>query len=200
MHSPSLAEGSDGTIYAAWDDFGFYDPAGPTGSMDIWLACSTDGGATWAIPMLITYSSEEEYYPRLVPTTGEEFLYILTMYDAADGPMDMIQVPLDFEPGFFLSGEPSNTSLLLRRNSVPATANYWVYGADNLQYFVPEVTSPYGYRLDVVFPSIVEWLGNATLEGPNHNWTYLIIAVNESEQELHRTNRVSEFDYEADIP
>jgi hypothetical protein len=55
---------------AAWNDFGFCNPAGPTGSFDIWLARSTDGGATWTTPTLITYTIDDEYFSRLVSTTG----------------------------------------------------------------------------------------------------------------------------------
>jgi hypothetical protein len=96
MHSPSLAEGEDGTLFAAWADYGFYD--GVTSTLDIWLTRSHDGGATWLPPVRITDTTgDNEYFPRLVPATTDSFAYALTMYNNDDGPMDMIQVPVDFE-------------------------------------------------------------------------------------------------------
>ncbi len=96
MHSPSLAEGEDQTLFAAWADYGFYD--GATATHDIWITRSHDGGANWFPPVKITDTpADNEYYPRLVPTATDSFVYVLTMYNNVSGPMDMIQVPVDFE-------------------------------------------------------------------------------------------------------
>jgi hypothetical protein len=96
MHSPSLAQGEDGTLFAAWADYGFYD--GVTATFDIWITRSHDGGATWLPAVKTTETdADNEYFPRLVPTATDSFVYVLTMYNSATGPLDMIQVPVDFQ-------------------------------------------------------------------------------------------------------
>jgi hypothetical protein len=99
MHSPSLALGADGTtLFAAWADIGYYDPGTGAFSHDAWISRSHDGGNTWVPAVKITDTpNDDEYFPRLVPTTTDSFAYVLTMYNGVSGPMDMIQVPVDFQ-------------------------------------------------------------------------------------------------------
>jgi hypothetical protein len=94
MHSPSLAEGEDGTLFAAWADAGWT-------SLETWLSRSHDGGSTWvpAINATETPGGFDEYFPRLISTATDSFVYIVTMYGAGgiDGPLYCVQVPVDFE-------------------------------------------------------------------------------------------------------
>jgi hypothetical protein len=89
MHSPSLAEGPDGTLFAAWADMGWYNPA-------IWLSRSHDGGNTW-VPAIRVGSNAS--FPRLISTTTASFVYVVTMFGSQydNGPLWCIQVPVDFE-------------------------------------------------------------------------------------------------------
>jgi hypothetical protein len=91
MDFPSLAEGEDGTLFAAWSDLV------AEAMTDIWVARSHDGGNTWLPAVNVTETDENELSPRLVATATDSFVYVLTMYDWYDGPMDMIQVPVGFE-------------------------------------------------------------------------------------------------------
>jgi hypothetical protein len=98
MHGPSLAEGEDGTLFAAWSDLGYLNPADSSLWFEIWVSRSEDGGNTWVPTVKVTETTlADESYPRLIPTTTDSFAYVLTTYDWADGPMDMVQVPVDFE-------------------------------------------------------------------------------------------------------
>jgi len=49
-------------------------------------------------------------------------------------------------------------------------------------------------------PPIITWVSLAGLGDSDNNWTYLVVAVDASEQELTRSNRVGEHDFEVDIP
>jgi hypothetical protein len=61
-------------------------------TFDIWFSWSADEGNTWHTPGRVTDTPEwNESFPRLIPTTTDWYAYVLTMYEWADGPMDMVQ-------------------------------------------------------------------------------------------------------------
>jgi hypothetical protein len=77
-------------------------------------------------------------------------------------------------------------------------ASYWVYGADNQAYFEPGFSPGYLYRLATLSPIATSWSSANGVGDPDHNWTYLVLAVDAGEQELIRSNRVGEFDFGTD--
>jgi hypothetical protein len=91
MHSPSLAEGPDGTLFAAWADVGdmFGYPA-------TWLSRSHDGGNTWVPAIKVSGGGR---FPRLISAATDLFVYVVTMFglEYENGPLWCIQVPVDFE-------------------------------------------------------------------------------------------------------
>ena len=89
-----------------------------------------------------------------------------------------------------LSGSVVAGELSLDWTATPGTANYWVHGADNDPYFTPTT----GNRLAIVPGGTTTWSSANGIGGPAHNWTYLVLAVDGSEQELMRSNRYGEFD------
>ncbi len=92
VHAPSLAWHPDGIIYATWADIGYVDPVDSSFTFDIWYTWSVDEGNTWHNPSRVTETPEwNESFPKLLPTTTERHAYVLTMYEWADGPMDMVQ-------------------------------------------------------------------------------------------------------------
>jgi hypothetical protein len=94
IHGPSLAEHPIGVLCAAWSDLGYFNPADSTVWFDIWYSWSGDEGNTWHNPVKVTYTTDaDESFPRLIPTTTDDYAYILTSYGFADGPMDMVIVP-----------------------------------------------------------------------------------------------------------
>jgi hypothetical protein len=100
MHSPSIAEHPSGDLCAAWADIGAVNPADSTWWMEVYYSWSGDGGNTWHNPVVVTQTLDsDEYFPRLVPTTTEEYAYVLAMVDGVDSPLDMIQVPWNITAG-----------------------------------------------------------------------------------------------------
>ncbi len=92
LHAPSLAWHPDGVIFAAWADIGYVDVLDSGFTFDIWYSWSADEGNTWHTPHRVTDTPEwNESFPRLLPTTTDDYAYVLTMYEWSDGPMDMVQ-------------------------------------------------------------------------------------------------------------
>jgi hypothetical protein len=142
MHGPTLALNRFGSLVAAWSDLGYYDPADSSLWFDVWYAHSANGNA-WRNPAKVTYTTDaNESFPRLIDTTTDDYAYILTTYDWADGPLDMIQVfawpPGSAHPGgaepaaAFLSAEPNPFSdgvTVSFRLTAPGVVEAGVYNA-----------------------------------------------------------------------
>ncbi len=94
--------------------------------------------------------------------------------------------------GNLLAGE-----LVLSWTPYPGVASYWVYGADNNAYFQPGFSPGYLHRQAVLSPLFRTWSSANGVGDPDHNWSYLVMAVNASEQELSRSNRFGEHDFDA---
>jgi len=77
---------------------------------------------------------------------------------------------------------------------------YWIFGCSNLAWFQPGFNPGYQHRLEILPPQSTTWSGANGIADPDDNWTYLVIAVDETESELVRSNRVGEWDLGADIP
>jgi hypothetical protein len=99
-----------------------------------------------------------------------------------------------------LSASLSGNDLELQWSLWSPASEYWIYGADNLIYFNPGFAPGYEYKVDEVFPPTTTWSSPSGIGDHSHNWTYLVIAVDETETELARSNRVGEHDFEGDIP
>jgi len=78
---------------------------------------------------------------------------------------------------------------------------FWQYGADNEAYFEPGLSDPYEYRITGLAGSLTQWPMFYGVGDPDHNWTYLLVAVEAPIPHiLWVSNRVGEFDYLLDIP
>jgi parallel beta-helix repeat protein len=93
-----------------------------------------------------------------------------------------------------LDGEIVGGNLQLDWTAIPSASGYWVYGAVNHVYFVPNLLSPYDYRLTTFGPGTTTWSSSNGVGDTTNNWTYLVIAVDGSDQEILRTNRFGEHD------
>jgi hypothetical protein len=102
--------------------------------------------------------------------------------------------------GIALRGEMAAGAVELSWSPFPATSQYWIYGASNLPWFVPGTVPGYEFRLTVLPSGTTTWSSSNGIGDPNNNWTYLVMAMDGAEQELARSNRVGEEDYEAEIP
>ena len=99
-----------------------------------------------------------------------------------------------------LTGSVASGQLVLDWTSRPGAAAYWVYGADNNAYFPPGLTSPYQHRLAVLPPLVTTWSCSNGICDPDHNWTYLVVAVDAGDQELARSNYFGECDVGTVVP
>jgi hypothetical protein len=97
-----------------------------------------------------------------------------------------------------LSGELAAGQLVLTWFPRAGAASYWVYGADNQAHFEPGFAPSYLYRLATLSPIATTWSSANGVGDPDHNWTYLVLAVDATEQELIRSNHVGEFDFGTD--
>ncbi len=86
-------------------------------------------------------------------------------------------------------------NVVLGWNDIPGAAEYWVYGAGNDAYFEPGISSPYQHRVAIVPAPATSWSSNSGVGDPSSNWAYLVVAVDASELELVRSERVGEFDF-----
>ncbi len=97
-----------------------------------------------------------------------------------------------------LSGDLDHTpgQLWLDWSDVPYANSYRLYGAVNEAYF------PIDDQHELlVLPGIYsQWSSMYGVGDPDSNWTYLVIASDMYGQELCRSNRYGEFDFEKDIP
>jgi YVTN family beta-propeller protein len=99
-----------------------------------------------------------------------------------------------------LTGEIVGGQVQLSWSAVDQASAYWVYGTSNMAWFDPGFAPGYEFRLAVLPPATTTWSSANGVGDPNANWTYLVMAVDASEQELARSNRAGEHDFEADIP
>jgi hypothetical protein len=93
-----------------------------------------------------------------------------------------------------LDGAVSGGSLNLVWDEVTGAVSYWIYGADNLTYFQPGLTMPWQYRRDDIPAGTTTWSSPDGIGDPDHNWTYQVVAIDASLQDISRTNRFSEHD------
>lgn len=105
-----------------------------------------------------------------------------------------------FSPRLDLWGGLSGGDLELQWSECTGTANYWVYGADNLAYFRPGLIFPYPHRLTVLPSGTTTWTSPSGIGDPDHNWTYQIVAVDPSDKEMCRSNRFGEHDFDLSSP
>jgi len=78
--------------------------------------------------------------------------------------------------------------------------NYWIYGAVSLPWFLPGSAPGYQHRLELLPATSTTWSSETGVHDPDANWSYLVIGVDGSQEECARSNRVGEFDFEANPP
>ncbi len=116
----------------------------------------------------------------------------ISYYDGTNGDLKYARGTMG------LSGSVEAGQLVLTWTPWRGTSQYWVYGADNIAYFEPGFAPGYQHRLAVLLPLLQTWSSANGVGNPGHNWTYMVLAVDASEQELCRSNRFGEFDFSVD--
>jgi hypothetical protein len=105
-----------------------------------------------------------------------------------------------YSPFIDLSSELSGGESVLSWASWPGAASYWIYGAANQVFFEPGLTLPFHHRLATVPSDITTWSSASGITDPDHNWSYLIVAVDTLERLVGSSNRVGEHDFGIIIP
>jgi len=99
-----------------------------------------------------------------------------------------------------LSSCLAGSALELQWSTWSPSSEYWVYGADNLPWFNPGSAPGFQYRITVLPSTTTTWSTTNGVGDPGADWTYLVMAVDETEAELARSNRVGEHDFDTDVP
>ncbi len=74
--------------------------------------------------------------------------------------------------------------------------SFWVFGSGAKPYFLPDLVPPHENRITVLPPDVRTLATITGIGDSTNNWTYLIVAVGSSEQEMYRSNRAGEQDFE----
>lgn len=104
-------------------------------------------------------------------------------------------IEVEWPGSMTLSIIESGGDLQLSWSPCTGSSAYWIFGADNHCYFDPGFSPGYEHRLDILPPATLTWSTTDAIGDPAHNWTYLVLAVDSSEQELTRSNRAGEFEF-----
>jgi len=89
--------------------------------------------------------------------------------------------------------------LILRWTPVSGTTGYSIYGAENNPVFVPGDEPDYEYHLAQLPPWVTTWSSEAGIGDPLRNWTYVVRAVDWSNQPVADSHHVGELDFGNDI-
>ena len=101
----------------------------------------------------------------------------------------------EFTQGLKLTASTDEGTILLSWTPIVPAYAYWLYGSADNSFFVPELESPYLYRLDVLSPGFDSINRVDGINDPAFNWTYQLIAVDRFGYEIESSNRVGEFDF-----
>jgi len=95
-----------------------------------------------------------------------------------------------------LSGEASGGQLVLSWPAVSQANAYHIHGISGMQYFKPTPEN----RLVVLPAGTTTWSTTTGIGDPEAHWTYIAIAVDGSGDELTRSLRLGEYEYECCFP
>ena len=104
------------------------------------------------------------------------------------------------QQNLILTGIIEEGEITLSWNAVDYVAEYWVYRGANMPYFIPGMSPDYDYRIAVLSSGITSWSTTMNVGDPLMNGTFMILAMDDMEFELTRSNRIGEFDLLIEIP
>jgi mono/diheme cytochrome c family protein len=129
-------------------------------------------------------------------TLGND-LYTLWIAHGMSRPEVMATANYTIVWPIYLRARPGGgNSVLLQWTAYPGTTEYWVYEAVNDAYFTPGLSPGYEHRVAVVPGGTTSWTSATGVGDSANNASYLVLAIDASEQELARSNRAGEFDFD----
>ncbi len=161
-------------------------------------------GATGGLLLSLTSPNQEEmgnfgYYVSGgcdVNADGRDDIVVGAYHEDPGGSPPDAGRAYVFTHSIALTGEILGSNIALQWTPYPGTSGYWLYGASNNAYFDPGPAPTYAYRLAVLPAFTTAWSTPVGLGAPDSNWTYLVMSVDPSDQEMCRSNRFGEFDFD----
>ena len=99
-----------------------------------------------------------------------------------------------------LEATVSNGTLTLTWGAHAAAAEYWIFGAANVPFFVPGIAPGFEYRIGQVPQGATTWETTTGVGDPGADWTYMVMSVNGAGAELGRSNRAGESEFLLTVP
>jgi len=115
------------------------------------------------------------------------------------GRLEDLMYAKRLSPHLNLEVHMDNAQLVLHWSSCEEATGYWIYGCSNDPWFQPGFDVHFDYRLAVLPSTADSWQSPNGVGNPLINWTYMVIAVDETHSEIIRSNRVGEWDWDMDL-
>lgn len=122
----------------------------------------------------------------------------ISYYDITNGDLKYARfLPSQFK----LAANLQDNQLLLTWEPVFGISSYWVFGTSHEPWFEPDLSAPtYVNRLAVIPVGVTAWSSANGVGNQSDNWTYLLSAIDDSNLEIVRSNRVGEHDFDVETP
>ena len=159
--------------------------------------------------LVIQHRNGSEWVLEAVDREGQVGMHPSMVLDASDRPhisyYDITRGDLKyarlFPDQFNLTVHLQDGHLLLTWEPVFGISSYWVFGTSHEPWFEPDLSAPtYVNRLAVIPAGATAWSSASGIGDQSDNWTYLISAMDISNLESVRSNRVGEHDFDLEIP
>lgn len=122
-------------------------------------------------------------------------MYALWEAHGMSPPVAMATASYDIPGPISLTVQLEGSSVILTWSPCPEVGAFWIYGASNHTYFAPGFAPGYNYRRAVLPSDSLTWSSNTGIGDPANDWTFLVMGVDGSEQEICRSNRGGEREF-----
>jgi hypothetical protein len=122
-------------------------------------------------------------------------MYSLWLAHGMSPPVAMATASYTMPDSMTLTVAPETSSLTLTWSPCAGATAFWIYGAGNNAFFVPEGAPTYNHRLAVLSADSLSWSTDVGIGDSTNDWTFLVTGVDASEQELCRSNRAGEREF-----
>jgi hypothetical protein len=181
IQSPPIGYSYSDSQY--WDDTLYQVPSG-TDRVDVTLYYQT---------------TSKEYIEFLrdenVTDTWGETMYTLWEAHGMSPPVTMATAAYDMPQPFTLTVKLIDSTARLTWSPCADVGAFWIYGASNNTHFIPGFAPTYDHRLAVLPADSLSWSTSIGIGDTANEWTFLVMGVDSSEQELCHSNRAGEREF-----